>query len=397
MLTYMVNNSLMGIAGGCEASGAKPRAKRSAASRADTSGRREFDRDQALKAATKREPRRRRGTSPNSRLSRRQTASSYFQVRDTTMSEPVYVGIDVAKDTFDVSSVPQLFKACLPNTPEGHRQFCRVCKDHTIALIVLEATGGYERPIVAEFLSEGLPVVVVNPRQVRDFAKGMGQLAKTDPIDAEVLAQFAQIVKPTPKTHSTPQTAELTEMVRRRRQLNDLRTQESNRLATICNRQIKKSIQKMIKTLDSQIAQIDKLIREHIDADDNFKTKDEIIQSTPGVGPQTSAMLIANLPELGSLNRQQIAALAGVAPWDRSSGNYIGKAHIFGGRKDVRSVLYMAAFNACRSNPIIRNLYNRLIKKGKPYKVVLIACMRKLLIILNTMIRNRTLWTPKIS
>lgn len=397
MLTTMVNNSLIDVAGGGEVSVAKPRAKRSVASRADTSGRREFDRAQVLKADTEREPRRHCGTSPNSRLSRRQTASSYLQVRDTTMSEPVYVGIDVAKDTFDLNSSPQLFKACLPNTPEGHRQLCKILKDHIIALVVLEATGGYERPIVAELLSESLPVVVVNPRQVRDFAKGMGELAKTDPIDAGVLAVFAQIVQPAPKTHSTPQTAELTEMVRRRRQLNDLRTQESNRLITICNKQVKKSIHKMIKTLDGQIAQVDKLIREHIDADDNFKTKDRIIQSAPGVGPQTSAMLIANLPELGSLNRQQIAALAGLAPWDRSSGKYVGKAHIFGGRKDVRSVLYMAAFNARRFNPVIRDLYHRLTEKGKPYKVVLTACMRKLLIILNTMIRNQTVWTPKIS
>ena len=387
MLTSMVNNSLIGTAGGGEAS---------VASRADTSGRREIGRVQVVKAVTERDPRRTRGTSPNSRLSRRQTASSYLQVREKTMSQ-VYVGIDVAKDSFHVATCPDLVKICLPNSPLGHRQLCQALKNHPVALIVLEATGGYERPIVAELLAASLPVVVVNPRQVRDFAKGMGQLAKTDPIDAAVLAQFAQIVQPAPKTHSTPQTAELTEMVRRRRQLNDLRTQESNRLDTICNKHVKKSIHKMIKTLDSQISQIDKLIRDSIDADDNFKTKDHIIQSTPGVGPQTSAMLIANLPELGSLNRQQIAALVGLAPWDRSSGKWDGKAHIFGGRKDVRSVLYMAAFNARRFNPVIRQLYHRLTEKGKPYKVVLTACMRKLLIILNTMIRNQTLWTPKIS
>jgi transposase len=369
----------------------------SGASRDSNSGRREFDRDQVFKAVTEREPRRPNGNSPNSRLSRRQSASSHLQVRDKTMSEPVYVGIDVAKASFHVATTPNILNTSLPNTSEGHRQLCKALKDQTVALIVLEATGGYERPIVAELLNESFPVVVVNPRQVRDFAKGMGQLAKTDPIDAAILAQFAQIVKPVAKMHSTPQTAELTEMVRRRRQLNDLRTQESNRLATVYNRQVKNSIQKMIKMLDKQIAQIDKIIREHIDSDDDFKTKDQIIQSTPGVGPQTSAMLIANLPELGSLNRQQIAALAGLAPWDCSSGKYNGKSHIWGGRKDVRGVLYMAAFNACRTNPVIRELHHRLTEKGKPYKVVLTACMRKLLIILNTMIRNQTLWTIKIS
>ena len=312
------------------------------------------------------------------------------------MSEPIYVGIDVAKETFHVASSPELLKTCLPNTLDGHRQLCRMLKEHAIALVVLEATGGYEKPIAAELLDAGLPVVVVNPRQVRDFANGLGQWAKTDPIDAQVLAKFAQIVKPAPKTHSTPQTAELAELVRRHRQLNDLRTQESNRLMMIHHPKVKKSIRKMLKTLDFQINEIDQLIREHIDADDNFKNKDRILQSTPGVGPQTSAMLIANLPELGKLNRQEIAALAGLAPYDRSSGKYDGHAHIWGGRKDVRSVLYMAAFTACRFNPVIRTLAERLRQNGKVYKVVITACMRKLLIILNTMIRNQTLWTPKI-
>jgi len=384
----MVNNSLIGKAGACEAS---------KASRAGTNRRREFGRVQAFKAVTEREPRRHRGTSPNSRLSRRQTVSSYLQVRDKTMSEPIYVGIDISKDTFHVATCPDLIKNCFPNTPDGHRQLCKNLQNQTIALIVLEATGGYERPIAAELLNASLPVVVVNPRQVRDFAKGMGQWAKTDPIDATILAKFAQIVKPAPKTHATAQTNELSELVRRRRQLNDLRTQESNRLLMIHHPKVKKSIQKMIKTLDFQIDEIDQLVREYIDADDDFKRKDRILQSTPGVGPQTSAMLIANLPELGKLNRQEIAALAGLAPWDRSSGKYDGKAHIFGGRKDVRSVLYMAAFTACRFNPVIRTLAIRLKQKGKAYKVVITACMRKLLIILNTMIRNQTLWSPKIS
>jgi len=387
----MVNSSLIGKAGVGEAS---------VASRADTSWRREIDRVQVSKAVTERDPRRPRGTSPNSRLNRRlptRTASSHLQVREITMSESVYVGIDVAKETFHVATCPNILKTCLPNTPEGHRQLCQTLKNQTIALIVLEATGGYERPIAAELLNASLPVVVVNPRQVRDFANGMGQYAKTDPIDAQLLATFAQIVKPASKTHSTPQTDELSEFVRRRRQLNDLRTQESNRLLMIHHPKVKKSIQKMVKTLDFQINEIDRLIREYIDTNDDFKNKDRILQSTPGVGPQTSAMLIANLPELGQLNRQEIAALVGLAPWDRSSGKYDGKAHIWGGRKDVRSVLYMAAFTACRFNPAIRELALRLKQNGKAYKVVLTACMRKLLIILNTMIRNQTLWTPKIS
>jgi transposase len=392
----MVDNSLIGKSAVRLADKAGA-GEASVASRASTSRQREFGRVLVIKAVTEQEPRRRYGTSPNSRLSRRKTASSHLQVREKTMSEKVYVGIDVAKNTFNVAASPSVLKTCLPNTSDGHRQLCQSLKNHDIALVVLEATGGYERPIVAELLEANLPVVVVNPRQVRDFARGMGQWAKTDPIDAQVLAKFAQIVKPAPKTHSTPQTTELAELVRRRRQLNDLRTQESNRLLMIHHPKVKKSIQKMIKTLNFQIDEIDHLIREHIDADDNFKNKDRILQSAPGVGPQTSAMLIANLPELGSLNRQEIAALAGLAPWDRSSGKYDGKAHIWGGRKDVRSVLYMAAFTACRFNPVIRTLAVRLKQKGKAYKVVITACMRKLLIILNTMVRNQTLWTPQIS
>ena len=313
------------------------------------------------------------------------------------MSEPVYVGIDVSKDSFHVASCPPVVKTCLPNTTQGHRQLSRILKDHQIALIVLEATGGYERPLTAELLEASLPVVVANPRQVRDFARGMGQHAKTDPIDAQMLAQFAQIVKPAPRMHATPQTSELSELVRRRRQLNELRTQETNRVQMIHYVKVKKSIQKMIKTLDFQIHEIDTLIREYIDEDDEFKSKDRIIQSTPGVGPQTSAMLISNLPELGKLNRQEIAALVGLAPWVRSSGKHDGKAHIYGGRKEVRAALFMAAFTARRCNPVIRDFADRLQQEGKAYKVIITACMRKLLTILNLMVRNQTTWTPKIN
>lgn len=397
----MVTDTLTGVSGG-SARGAEPRAKRSAASRTEADGQREIGRFLVTKTVTKQDPRCPRGTNPNSRWNRRRSArttSSHLQVREVTMSESesIYVGIDVAKDTFCVAACPDVFNAALPNTPQGHHKLCQSLKKHPVALVVLEATGGYERPIVAELLAASLPVVVVNPRQVRDFARGMGQWAKTDPIDAKILATFAQKVRPTPKTHATPQTAELAELVRRRRQLCDLHTQESNRAATILHPKVRKSIRKMIKTLEFQIAEIDQLIREHIESDEDFKTKDRILQSAPGVGPQTSAMLIAALPELGKLNRQEIAALAGVAPWDRSSGKYQGKAHIFGGRKDVRSALYMAAFSASRFNPAIREFAERLKQKGKAYKVVLTACMRKLLTMLNMMVRNQTLWTPKIN
>lgn len=313
------------------------------------------------------------------------------------MSEKIYVGIDVAKETFNVASCPAALKTSLPNTPDGRRQLCQSLKNHHIALIVLEATGGYERPIVAELLEANLPVVVVNPRQVRDFARGLGQFAKTDSIDAKVLAKFAQLVQPAARGHKTTQTTNLAELVHRHRQLNDIRTQESNRLCLIHHRQVRKSIEKMLKMLDRQIAEIDELISRHIRNNDDFRQKDRILRSTPGIGPQTSAMLLAQMPELGNLNRQEIAALAGLAPWDHASGKWLGKGHIWGGRKDVRSILYMAALSARNCNPVIRQFAQRLEQQGKAFKVVITACMRKLLIILNTMIRNQSLWTPKIS
>jgi len=387
----MDNNNLIGNVDVGEAS---------VASRDNINRRREFDRVQVKKTVTEREPRRRCGMSPNSRLNRRgptHTASSHLQVREyTVLSEEIYVGIDIAKETFYVATCPDAIKQQLPNTHHGHRQLLKLLQKQNVVLIVLEATGGYERPLAAELISNSLPVVVANPRQVRDFARGIGQKAKTDPIDAQVLAKFAQIVKPSPKPQSKPQINELSELVRRRRQLNDLLTQESNRLAIISHPKVKKSIHKMIKTLESQIKEIEQLIRNYIDSDDDFKKKDNILQSVPGVGPQTSAMLIANLPELGTLNRQEIAALAGVAPWNNSSGKFDGKMHIWGGRKDVRSILYMSTFTARRFNPVIRLFAERLKKSGKAYRVVMTACMRKLLIILNTMIKDQALWTPKI-
>lgn len=312
------------------------------------------------------------------------------------MSESVYIGIDVSKDTFNVASCPNLVKTSLPNNPKGHSELCKILKQHPVTLIVMEATGGYEKPIVAELLEAQLPAVVVNPRQVRDFARGLGQLAKTDSIDADVLAKFAQLVQPAPRVRKTAEMNDLTELVNRRRQLNNLRTQESNRLAMAHHQKVRKSVQQVIEVLDRQIAKIDELISEHIKSDDDFSQKDKILRSTPGIGPQTSAMLLSQMPELGELNRQEIASLAGLAPWDRSSGKWIGKGHIWGGRSEVRSVLYMAALSARNCNPVIRRFADRLEHEGKAFKVVITACMRKLLIILNTMIRNQTVWTAKI-
>ena len=400
MLTsIMVNGSIAEAAGG-EASVAKPQKERSAASRADSRRRQEFDRVLAFEAVAKREPCRRCGTSPNSRLSRRKRttrpASSHLQDWDKPMeTKQIFIGIDVAKDTFQTACCPQAFNLSLPNNKQGIKQLIEAVQPYSVELVVLEATGGYERLIATELLQAGFKVVIAPPKQVRDFARGLGEFAKTDAIDANVLARFAQIVQPKPKSFANGQTDELADLVRRRRQLTDLRTQESNRMETVRHPRVRKSIRKMIKTLDFQIRELDELIEQHIQADDNFRQKDQILRSTPGVGPQTSAVLLSQLPELGHLNRQEIAALVGVAPFDFRSGSFIGKSRIYGGRKEIRSVLYMAALSAMRFNPIIHSFSKRLYNEGKAFKVVITACMRKLLVILNTMMRNQTLWSPK--
>jgi transposase len=311
------------------------------------------------------------------------------------MQEPLFIGIDVAKDTFHVASCPHLINISLPNSSTGTQQLIKILQPHKVELVVLEATGGYERPIVAELLQANFKVVVASPRQVRDFARGLGEWAKTDPIDAGVLARFAQVVQPKPKAPAGPQIDELADLVRRRRQLTDLRTQELNRSQTVRHPRIRKSIRKMIKTLDYQIAELDELIEQQIKSDDDLRQKNKILRSAKGVGPATSACLISLLPELGRLNRQQIAALVGVAPYDFCSGKFAGKSRILGGRKEIRNALYMAVLSAKRFNPVIHRFAKRLLAKGKLPKVVITACIRKLLIILNTMIRNQTLWRPE--
>lgn len=261
-----------------------------------------------------------------------------------------------------------------------------------MSLVVLEASGGYERPVAADLLEAGFKTVVVNPRQVRDFARGLGELAKTDPIDAKVLARFAQIVQPAPRPAPSAQQAELAEMVSRRRQLVDALTQESNRVEKVRLPQIRRSIEAMRHTIEKHIEKIDDEIAKVIEADESLSGKDKILRSTPGVGKGTSAMLISHLPELGQLNRQEVAALVGVAPWDCASGAWTGRARIWGGRSDVRAMLYMAALAAMRFNPTISAFAKRLKEQGKAAKIVITACMRKLLVILNSMLRSKTSW-----
>jgi transposase len=313
------------------------------------------------------------------------------------MAEELYVGVDVAKDSFEVASDPAGLKLSLPNDPAGRQQLLDCLQNRAVALITLEATGGYERPLVADLLQAGCRVVVANPRQVRDFARGMGQLAKTDSLDADMIARFGRIVQPQPRPKPSDQTVDLADMVTRRQQLSGLLTAESNRLPLTRHPKVRKSVQQVIRTLEKQIAALDQIIRDNIQSDDGLQRKDQLLQSFKGVGPQTSAMLLSHLPELGQLNRQQIAALVGVAPWDIKSGKWAGKSRIWGGRQQVRSLLYMAALVAIRWNPVIGNFYQRLLAKGKEFKVAITACMRKILVILNTLIRNGTPWNPNFT
>ena len=310
----------------------------------------------------------------------------------------MWVALDVAKDSLEVGcSTPDTVRLrAVENAPAGFRQLLKALPPRESTAVVLEATGGYERNVVAELIEAGYRVAVVNPRQVRDFAKGLGILAKTDRLDAQVLAKFAQHINPRMLREMPEQQQQLADLVTRRRQLLDLRTMESNRLkqalSQAASKELKKSLNKMIQTLDTQIKTIDVLIAKLIDADDDWSEKSRILQSTPGLGKVTAATLLAELPELGELNRQQIAALVGVAPFNDDSGQHQGGRHIAGGRASVRSVLYMATLSATTHNPTLKAFAERLEKDGKKFKVIQTACMRKLLVILNTMIKNKTSW-----
>lgn len=310
----------------------------------------------------------------------------------------VWVALDVAKDSLEVGcSAPDAVRLrAVENAPAGFRQLLQALPPRESTAVVLEATGGYERNVVAELIEAGYRVAVVNPRQVRDFAKGLGILAKTDRLDAQVLAKFAQHVHPRMLREMPEQQQELIHLVVRRRQLLELRTMETNRLKQAlsqgASKDMKKSLNKMIQTLESQIKVIDAAIAKRIDSDDDWREKSRILQSTPGLGQITAATLLAELPELGQLNRQQIAALVGVAPFNDDSGRHQGGRHIAGGRASVRNVLYMATLVATQHNPTIHDYAQRLRQAGKASKVILTACMRKLLVILNTMLKNQTSW-----
>ena len=306
-----------------------------------------------------------------------------------------FVGIDVAKDQLDVALLPTGKKFPVPRNRQGYQQLLAQLPAPGTCLIVLEATGGYEREVVAELLSQGHHVSVVNPRQVRDYARALGILAKTDEIDARVLARFGEQVQPRCLLGSAPELAELQQLVDRRRQLIDLRTAETNRLEQSTSKTASKSIQQVLNVLKKQIEHFEAEIARLVESNDDWKRKAEVLLSVPGVGDTTAAALIADLPELGQLNRCQIAALVGLAPFNHDSGKLKGQRAIWGGRSAIRSSLYMAALSAMRCNPVLKSFSQRLTAKGKKFKVRITACMRKLLVILNTLVKNNAHWCPK--
>jgi transposase len=303
-----------------------------------------------------------------------------------------FIGIDVSKKLLEVATHESDYQFRGTNKASAFPELIAELIALRPALIVLEATGGLEIPVTAALHAAGLPVVVVNPRQVRDFAKATGQLAKTDRLDARVLAHFAAAIKPPLRPIKSKDELELDALVGRRGQLIEMLTAEKNRRGSAATDTVREEIKKHIDWLEERIAELDEQLQAQLKTSSLWQAKDVILQSTPGIGPVVSFSMIADLPELGTLNRQQISKLVGVAPLNNDSGQQRGTRHIYGGRARVRSMLYMAAFSATRYNPVIKEFYERLMAKQKPFKVVMTACMRKLLTIINVMVRDNTPW-----
>ncbi len=303
-----------------------------------------------------------------------------------------FIGVDVSREKLDVCVMPGGELHDFQNDAEGIEKLVALFKQLRPVAIVLEATGGYERPPLFAMQDAGLPVTLVNPRQVRDFARGLGQLAKTDRLDAAVLAEFARLVAPAPSEKTSEKQRELEALVVRRRQLVTLLVAEENRAHPAKDKFILQTLRHTSKTISREIRAVENRIAKLLESDDQWKAKLDILLSTPGVDQATGMTLLAELPELGKLNRQQIAALTGVAPYPHDSGKRRGQRSIWGGRRSLRCVLYMAALTARRCNPVIRQFAARLNATGKSFKVVQVACIRKLLVILNTMLKNNTPW-----
>ncbi|MEZ6047823.1 MAG: IS110 family transposase [Planctomycetaceae bacterium] len=306
-----------------------------------------------------------------------------------------FVGIDVAKETLEICILPEDTRKTVDYSSRGIQQILKLLPEIETCLVVVEATGAYQRQLVSELASAGHLVAVVNPRNVHHYALALGILAKTDRIDAHTIAQFAKERRPRTIPQNHEKQEELQQLVTRRRQLVDLRTAESNRRENLTSRSVKKSLNMVLSMLEKQIHAIEKQIIQLIESDDDWDDKSKILYSVPGIGLVTAATLLTELPELGLLNRKEIAALAGVAPYNRDSGKFRGRRSIYGGRAPLRKTLYMAVLTARRTNPVIKAFADRLQQQGKSYKVIAVACMRKLLGIMNTMIKTNSMWNPK--
>jgi transposase len=307
-------------------------------------------------------------------------------------SRPLFVGIDVSKDRLDVHICPSGQAFSVARDGQGLDQLTIDLAALAPALIVLEATGGFEIVVTASLSGAGLPLAVVNPRQIRDFARATGRLAKTDALDAHIIALFAERVRPEPRPIADADSQTLAELIARRRQVVEMIGMESNRLRQARNPRVQRTLKAMLRTLEAQLAELDREINNAVRGSPVWRAADDLLTSVPGVGGVTAHTLIADLPELGQLDRRRIAALVGVAPVNRDSGQMRGKRTIAGGRIEVRNVLYMATLSATRWNPVISQHYKSLVERGRPRKVALVACMRRLLGILNAIIRTKAPW-----
>lgn len=307
------------------------------------------------------------------------------------MSE-IYVGVDVSKDRLDVCVLPRGEAFALMRTPQGIDELVARLKPLAPELVVLEATGGLERVVAAALAGAGINVVAVNPRQIRDFARATGKLAKTDALDAAAIARFASAIRPPARPLRDEEAQRLAELVTRRRQVIEMAVAERNRKRLVTQVPLKKRIDKVIAVLERELADLDRDIGEKVRESPLWRETEDLLKSVPGVGDQTARALIAELPELGRLDRRAIAALVGVAPMNRDSGLWRGKRTIQGGRASVRSALYMAALVGVRFNPALKAFYQRLREAGKAPKLALVAAMRKLLTILNAIVRDKKPW-----
>ena len=315
-------------------------------------------------------------------------------------AEGIFVGIDVAKVQVDVAARPTDDRWTVSNDHAGISQLASRLKALEPTLVLLEASGGLELPLVAALAIKDIPVVVVNPRQVRDFARATGKLAKTDSLDAAVLAHFAEAVRPPVRPLRDAETQVLNSLAARRHQVMTMLVSEKNRLSAAVAIAVRPRIEAHIAWLEQELDDLDKDLRRTLRESPVWREKDDLLRTVPGVGEQLSLTLLAYLPELGTLDRRQVAALVGVAPFSRDSGTLRGKRTVWGGRARVRAALYMGALVASRYNPVIRDFYQRLLAAGKPKKLALTACMRKLLVILNSMLKHRSPWrdtTPMIT